>query len=272
VNKAESERTLLKPPAIWEAYDCYLRGVEAYFLHFTRYTTASLYEARRFLERSLLIDPGYARAHAMLSWTLVHAYLEPFDSDYLSTTVLDRAYAMAKMAVHLDAGLPQAHAQLGWVLLFKRQHEAAIAQFERALAINQNFIDSRYGHCLVFAGDPAKGIGILQTGIRLDPLQLPFQHGFMGHAYYVLKRYPEAIDELREYASRAPNLRAGHLWLAAAYAQLEQFGEARTEAAEVLRIEPSFTIERLKHNTFYKNPADAEHIFEGLWKAGLPTG
>jgi adenylate cyclase len=274
VNKAETERTLLKPPAAWEAYDCYLRGTETYFLHFTRHTKASLYEARRLLEKSLSIDPGYARAYAMLSWTHVHAYIEPyiepFDHDYLCPAALDRAHELARTAVHLDANLPQAHAQLGWVLLFNRRHEDAIGEFERAFALNHNFVDSRYAHCLVFAGEPSKAIGALHASMRLDPFQQPFQHGFLGLAYYMLKRYREAAYELREYAWRAPNLRGPHLWLAAAYAQLEQSADARAEAADVLRIEPSFTIERLKCNTFYKNPADAEHLFDGLRKAGLP--
>ncbi len=33
VNRAEIERALLKPAAAWEAYEYYLRGSEAYFLH-----------------------------------------------------------------------------------------------------------------------------------------------------------------------------------------------------------------------------------------------
>src|SRR5215467_9090860 len=43
VNRAETERTLLKPPAAWEAYEYYLRGAETFFLHVTRRTKASLY-------------------------------------------------------------------------------------------------------------------------------------------------------------------------------------------------------------------------------------
>src|SRR5262249_28049506 len=66
VNRAEIERVLLKPPAVWEAYDYYLRGAEAYFLHINRRTKASLYDARRLLEQSLAIDPDYARAAAIL--------------------------------------------------------------------------------------------------------------------------------------------------------------------------------------------------------------
>src|SRR5262249_55234880 len=55
VNRAEIERALLKPPASWEAYECYLRGREAFFQHHTRRTKASLYDARRLLEQCLAI-------------------------------------------------------------------------------------------------------------------------------------------------------------------------------------------------------------------------
>jgi hypothetical protein len=46
--------------------------------------------------------------------------------------------------------------------------------------------------------------------------------------------------------------------------------EAQAEVAEVLRIEPAFTINRWKMTAVYKATADAEHLFEGLRKAGLP--
>jgi len=165
VNRAETERALLKPPAAWEAYEYYLRGAEAFFLHYNRRTRASLYDARRLLERSLVIDPDYARAAAMLSWTHLNAYIEPFDGDYLSPAALDRALELAEAAVHLDVRLPEAHAQLGAVLLFKRQHDAAIAEFERAFALNPNFIDYRYARALTYAGEPARAIEVLEATI-----------------------------------------------------------------------------------------------------------
>jgi hypothetical protein len=45
---------------------------------------------------------------------------------------------------------------------------------------------------------------------------------------------------------------------------------AGKEAAEVLRINPGFTIESWKRLAFYKDPKDAEHLINGLRKAGLP--
>jgi adenylate cyclase len=68
----------------------------------------------------------------------------------------------------------------------------------------------------------------------------------MGLANYMLKRYGEAVRWLRECALRLPNLQWTHLHLASAYAQSGQLEEARKEAAEVLRINPGFTIEGLQ--------------------------
>jgi adenylate cyclase len=44
--------------------------------------------------------------------------------------------------------------------------------------------------------------------------------------------------------------------------------EARLEAREVLRLKPDYRISEQK--LVYKNPADAEHVIDGLRKAGLP--
>jgi adenylate cyclase len=272
VNRAEIERALLKPPAAWEAYEYFLRGAETFFLvHYqSRRTKALLYEARRLLAQSLAIDPDYARAAEMLSRTHHYAYYELFDGDYLNPAALDRALELAQTAVRLDPRLPQARAQLGYVMLYKRRHDAAIAEFERAFALNPNFIDYRYAAALIYAGEPARAIEILELNIRLDPFR-PWPFQFMGVACYMLKRYGEAVPWLRESASRLPNSQLSHLMLASAYAQSAQFEEARAEAAEVLRINPCFTIESWKPIILlFKDPKDAEHRTDGLRKAGLP--
>jgi adenylate cyclase len=271
VNRAEIERAMLKPPAAWEAYDYYLRGAEAFLLHTMSRTKASLYDARRLLEQSLAIDPGYARAAAMLSATHIRAYIEPFDGDYLSPAALDRAIELAEAAVRLDPRLPQARAQRGYVLIWKRQHDAAIAEFERAFALNPNFIDHRFAIALIYVGEPARAIEVLEANMRLDPFASPnYSYGVMGMANYTLKHYDEAVRWLSECALRLPNLQVSHVWLASAYAQLGKLEEAKKEAAEVLRINPGFTIESWKRLAVNKDPKDAEHRLDGARKAGLP--
>jgi adenylate cyclase len=271
VNRAEIERALLKPPAAWEAYEYYLRGTEAFFAVQHRRAKASLYDARRLLEKSVAIDPDYARAAALLSRVHLNGYLMPADGDHLSPAAFDRALELAQTAVRLDERLPQARAQLGDVLLYKGRHDAAIAEYQRAFALNPNFTDYRYARALMFAGEPARAVEVLGAN-RLDPFQsdLPAVTFWIGWANYVLRRYGEAVRLCREFASRLPDVHWAHMVLASAHAQLGQLEEARKEVAEVLRIYPSFTIERSQRLHPFKDPKDADHSNDGLRKAGLP--
>src|SRR5262249_43947425 len=64
INKAEAERTLLKPPAGWQAYDYYMRGADILAAYWSTVNTTDLHESRRLLEKSLAIDPNFARAYS----------------------------------------------------------------------------------------------------------------------------------------------------------------------------------------------------------------
>jgi adenylate cyclase len=270
VIEAEVERSLSKTPATWEAYDYYLRGAEAWATGFAQRPMASFYEARRCLERSIAIDPGYARAYAMLARTYNYTYVEPRNEEYLNPSALQRSNELARTAVQLDASLPQARTMLGAALIFKRRHEEAIAEYEQAFALNPNFSDHGFGLCLVFAGQPERAIEVMQASTRLEPFRNATRLAYTGNACYMLGRYEEAVTPLRDSARRMPDLRITQLWLAATYAQLDRLGEARAAADEVRRIEPDFTIERWKLTAVYKRPEDSERLFDGIRKAGLP--
>jgi len=63
-----------------------------------------------------------------------------------------------------------------------------------------------------------------------------------GLAHYMLKDYAKALPLLRACVSMSPNMRGGHSWLAATCAQMGKLEEARAAVAEVMRIEPNYTI------------------------------
>ena len=93
----------------------------------------------------------------------------------------------------------------------------------------------------------------------------------VGIAHYLLKQYREAQRWLREATGRAPNHQYGHAFLAATYAQLGQLEDAHAEAAEVLRINPKYSIGSTQKRVFIlKRAEDIEHTVIGLRKAGLP--
>jgi adenylate cyclase len=271
VNKAEVERTLLKPPALWHAYDYYLQATDMLASFLTSLNVEELHKTQRLLEHSLSIDPKYARAYATLAMTHVLAWLNPVDAGYLNASVIERAHQFARKAVQLDQNLPQAHASLGYTLVFKREHAASIAAFETAIALNPNYSEPRFAVALFLAGEPARALEAVKSHMRLDPFYPPVAPLASGAAHYMLKRYTQALPLNREAVARAPGVLVGRVWLAATYARLGRLEEARAEAAEVLRIDPNYTIDGTQRQlTAFKQPGDAEHFFDDLRKAGLP--
>jgi len=159
---------------------------------------------------------------------------------------------------------------LGFALIWMRQHEAAVAQFERATVLNPNLTDFVFGWTLVVAGEPARAIQTLEAHMRLDPFYLPFALWWLGSAYYMLGRHADAVPHLQSAVSRAPNLAMGRHWSAANYAQLGRHDEARAEAAEGLRIQPWFTISQMPFIRACKRAVDGERLRDGLRKEGYP--
>jgi adenylate cyclase len=151
MSKAESERTVRKPPATWQAYDYYRRAADAY----RPMNIASIYKARTLISKCIAIDPNFALAYVLQSMTQGSTWAIPLDDDYLKPGSLDAAHRSAEKAVQLDPSLPQARYQLGLCLSFRAQREAAVAECERAVVLNSNYTDWRFIQVLVLAGQYA---------------------------------------------------------------------------------------------------------------------
>lgn len=271
VAKAEVERTLAKPPASWQAHDCYLRATALAGTYQSTLNRDQLHESRCLLRNALEFDREYARAHAALALGYVSSWVHRWDHDCAWPAAIDRAYDCAHSAVLLAPNLPEAHVSLGCVLSFKRQHEAAIAAFERAIVLNPNFTNWRYPFALILAGKPARAIYALRAHMSLDPFYEPQAPGLMGFACFMLKRYPEGLFHLGECVSRAPKLRLVRLWLAATYARMGERTKAIAERQEVLRIDPEYTIDgSAKLFLPFKRVQDGSHFYGGLRRAGIP--
>jgi adenylate cyclase len=270
VTSAEVERTLLKPPATWAAYDYYLRAIGSYRTFHRPVRIEAVYETRRRLDQCLAIDPNYARAHALRSTTLTSTYLTPVDGDYYEASVLEAAFESASKAVELDPKLPDGHAQLGYVLATKGLHEAAIAEFELAFALNPNFTDWRVIVALVWAGQAERAIEAGRAHLRLDPHAYAAALGHWGLAHLVLKRHEDALPLLREFVARSVNHLMGRVWLASLYGHLGRIAEAQVQNREIFRIYPGWTIEdHQRRRAPYWCAEYAAHIEDGLRKAGL---
>ncbi len=270
VKKAEIERILTKPPSTWQAYDHYLRAVDRVTSYHATYEKDDLFAARLLLQQALTIDPSYARAHATLSSCYMSQWIHRWDDDHSWSEALDRCYQQARDSVRLAPESPDAHIALGQALTFLRQHDAALAAVERAVALNPNMTSFRFGYTYVLAGEAARGAQLLEKHMRLDPLYEPNALVALAFGYYMLKRYREALPLLQEAVSRAPDMAHGRYVLAMAYARLGKTDSAKVEAQIALRLEPWYRISQSLTARFFKRPEDTEHVVGGLRQAGFP--
>jgi adenylate cyclase len=269
VRRAETERSRARPPNSLEAYDCYLQAADAMDSFLSTFKVEDIYEARRLSQQSMAIDESYARAYTVLAVTHATVWLHPLDGDFSNPAALDRAHDLARKAVQLDRNLPRAHVELGFVLSLKRQHDASIAAFEKAMALNPNYVDWRFGFALIFGGDSKRALDVVHAYMRRDPFCVPTASVGLGYAHYMLGQYSHALPLLRDYVAQVPTDRLARPLLVATFAQLGQIEEARAEAAEILRIWPNYTIATARMSAF-KHAKDDKQLRDGLRKAGLP--
>ena len=104
-------------------------------------------------------------------------------------------------------------------------------------------------------GRPEEAVGMVEQALRRKPLIVDQHLSSVGTAYYLAGRPEEAIAPLKQFLTRYPNILGAHLTLAAVYSELGKEAEARAEAAEVLRLNPQFSLEVHKQRAPIKDPA-----------------
>jgi adenylate cyclase len=184
---------------------------------------------------------------------------------------IEKGIELAQKAVATDDSLAAAHGTLSAFYTLKREHEKAIAEGERAVALDPggSFSHLRYGMSLNYGGRPEEAIPVLQKAIRLNPLGETGNFLNLGHAYRVTGRLEEAVTEYKKSLQRSPDNIFAHLSLAATYSMLGREQEARAEAAEVLRLNPKFSVDSYAKRLTFKDQSVTDKFIDGLRKAGL---
>jgi len=270
INRAEADRTLLKPPATWEAHDYFLRGNAAFTRFLSRFAVADLRDARALLQRSIDIDPRYARAYALLASSYIAPYVSGVNDEYLSQVALQRAFELAQTAVQLEPTLPLAHAHLADAHLFRREYDEALASWDRVFDLNPNFTDFRYGQALNFACRFEEGLAALKHYMRLDPFAPNPALTHLGASHLALKQYAEALVSLRQVVTRAPHMPRARILLASTYSLMGRMDEAREQIAALLCIDPNWTVREVTRPRFFREPQVWAHVMQALLQAGLP--
>jgi len=262
---AESERRRARSGQTenLEAYDCVLRGRELWH----RFTAEANREARRLYEKAIELDPDYARAYASLAWTYLTEHSEHWAG--ADEQPLERALEIARRGVTVNPASHSNHLALGQVCLSKGLHDEALEALETAIALNPNDADGYVfmAETLSYAGRPDEAIELIGKAQNLNPAVPRWYTWELGTAFYVARRYEDAVVALRK---GRPLVAMAYRWLAAAYGQLGREQEAKAAAEEYLRRTPDFSLARHLEMMPFQHARDREHYAEGLRRAGLP--
>jgi adenylate cyclase len=210
-----------------EAYDAFLRGWEYHF----RFTKEAHAQARQLFEKAIALDPQYAEAYALLGYTYWIEWVFRWSAD---PQTLERMLEMAQKALALNDSLPTAHSLLSYVYTQQQQYDQALAEGERAIALDPNDAESYAGQAQVLniAGRPEEALQSVAQAMRLNPRCPPWYLLNLGWAYRMTGRYAEAVATQKEVISRNPNFIYANLHLANSY--LGQWIAQQSPAAQTL--------------------------------------
>jgi TolB-like protein/Flp pilus assembly protein TadD len=259
----EDARLSAKGTDSLEAYLKFLQARE----HHMRFTKEDNLISRRLAEEAISIDPEYGTAYSLLGFThMLDVWLQATKSPKQS---MGKAVELSRKAVTLGGG---SHDLLGWLYVMVGQYDKAIAECQKAVNLNPSSATARtfYGLALGSSGRFEEAVHELEQGVRLDPFSSSFSLRSLGNAYSFMGRHEEAISICKKAVQRAPNDLISHLILTRAYSMAGRMEEARTAAAEILKINPKFSLESYAKRLNFKNQADSDRAIEALRKAGLP--
>jgi adenylate cyclase len=177
----------------------------------------------------------------------------------------------AQRAVALNEFYYINHIILGFIYLYQQQYEPALAEMERAVTLAPKVAHTHAALAVVLGcvGRSADALEAVAQALRLKSFGADEYLASVSTAYALAGRAEEAIAPLKRFLSRYPNRLDAHLTLAGIYSGLGQAAEARAEAAEVLRLNPKFSLEVCKQRMPVKDPAVLEQSVAALRKAGL---
>jgi adenylate cyclase len=249
--------------------DCYLKLTEASG-YYNRFNIEDNNLARRMIEEAIAMCPENPMGYVSLGWTYHNDY-------YLGNTkspreTIEKAIELAQKALGMDDSIADAHGELCALYPLKREYEKAIAEGERGVALNPGgtLVLNVYANALRYAGKPEEAIPIFQKAIRLNPFGPSYSYHNFGHTLRSARRFEEAVSAYKKAIQIAPDNIMAHIGLASTYSMMGREKDARAEAAEVLKINPKFSLDNwARVLSAYKDQSETDIMVTALRKAGL---
>ena len=263
VSEAERQRVSRIATTSMGAYDYYLRGIGVRDDP-NKFTPEGNDELRQLFEKAIEIDPKFSRAYAELAYSYVRMYQEGWTKNPEAT--LKRAEELARKALELNDDF-DGHWNLAIVYWNQGEFDKSFLEYNAARKLNPNNPDlaTDMAEALIYAGEPDRAITQIKEAMLHNP-EIPYWYWWnLGRAYYMAKRYQEAIDAIGRITDPPNDVL---LITAASKAQLGNLDAARAEMAQFSKNDPEWSIGKAAER-YFRYDSDRQHWLDGLRKAGL---
>jgi TolB-like protein/class 3 adenylate cyclase/Tfp pilus assembly protein PilF len=254
------------------AYEEYLQGLELFW----RGSPEVAAQAIQHLQKAVATDPDYGEAHAVLArlyWRA--AGNQPWEQALQSSQAELNAQSVAHLEEAMKHPSPRALQIAAEKQLNVQQHDAAIANLERAIALDPSNYDSFawLAYALNLAGRPEAGQRYLDAALRLDPRAAEWLVPDMGFTQFCAGRFEDAAATLERRLADHPDDTWSATTLVAAYGHLGRDAAPLIERLDELEREAggvAFTQLLAQAQNPFQKEADVERLRDGLAKAGVP--
>src|SRR3546814_304497 len=222
------------------------------------------------LRRAIAMEPGYARAHALLGWAAWWATLHLWAEERASA--YRQAAGHAQNALALDPSDPWARMVSGLGPSTAGQHERALGERRTVLALNPSFTlgHMAYGWALLRAGQCDEAIVETGRALRMSPVDnfSGFYTSVHGLALLAARRFGEALPFLRASVAAFPDYSGHYNSLISCCGHLGLMEEAQEFAAVRSRMNPPLSLGLVRRHL--AKFAHCDVFVEGLRRAGVP--
>ncbi|ASY69801.1 adenylate/guanylate cyclase domain-containing protein [Sinorhizobium fredii] len=266
---SEAERIARPPTANLEAYDYYLRAVQA-----TRTGRRSrMLEGLALFDKAEALDPGFAEAFAADAHATAYVWRSAYDDVLQSALARKRAYDKASLALALDPELSSPYAVLAVMQVVDRRYEQAITSARKAVSLGPADADAHmaFAYVQLVSGNHAEAAAAVETALKHDPNLSAIGRYTAGLVFYLQRDYVKAIENFERARDGSPGNGEFVTPLAMAYVRAGRLDDARAAVAEGIRLQAGrdcLAGWRLGHAHFRKQ--DLAFILDGLREAGLP--
>ncbi|MCH9049662.1 MAG: adenylate/guanylate cyclase domain-containing protein [Proteobacteria bacterium] len=228
------------------------------------------HEARRLLEQAIRLDENYATAWELLGVTHWTDAINEGWSDSRETS-LARALEAIDQALAIDPSNPDTLSSLSLIKLTSGNHDEALALSEKAVALAPNHANNMAvaGVISVYCGKPQEALKLVRKAMRLSPVYPIWYLYPLTRAYWFMGETNQALAAARSAIERDAEISISHLLHAIVLTDAGRDAEAQRAAAEVLRLEPNFSVEAWAARRGTPTELSIREA-EALRKTGLP--